>query len=170
MLVSLIVAMDEDRGIGKGGKLPWHLSSDLKRFKQLTMGHFLIQGRKTYATIGRPLPGRRMVIVTRDPAYQAPGCQVVHSLDEALKLAEAAGESEAFIGGGGEIFAQALPLADRLYLTRVHAHLDCEVFFPPFEMGDWKIAEREFYPADEQNEHPFTYQLLVRVNYYAYRP
>src|SRR5512139_3630480 len=110
MNISLIVAMDEERGIGKGGKVPWHLKADLQRFKALTMGHHLIVGRKTWESIGRPLAGRVMVIITRSPVYRpenCPDCVVVDSLDAALEVARQAGEQEAFIGGGGEIFAQA---------------------------------------------------------------
>ncbi len=158
--------MDEEWGIGKGGALPWHLGDDLKRFKQLTMGHFLIQGRKTYQAIGRPLPGRKMVIVTRNPEYLAPGCQVVHSLPDGLALAEQAGESEAFIGGGGELYAQTLPLAGRIYLTRVHTQADCDVFFPAFQIEEWIEVERISHSADEKNDFPFTYQLLVKREFF----
>ncbi len=107
--------MDEIGGIGKDNGLPWHLSSDLKRFKQLTMGHHLIMGRKTYETIGKPLPGRITIVITRNLQYQAEGCLVAPSLEKALDLARGNGETETFIAGGGEIFAIALPLADRIY-------------------------------------------------------
>ena len=162
MIISLIVAMDEEHGIGRQNALPWRLSKDLKRFKALTMGHFLILGRKTYLTIGRPLPGRKIIILTRDPDYAADGCRVVHSLRQALELAQAAGENEVFVGGGGEIFVQALPLADRIYLTQVHASLECDVFFPELVTGEWIEQERSFYPADERNQYPSTFRLLAR--------
>jgi dihydrofolate reductase len=162
VIISLIVAMDEEGGIGKVGKLPWHLRTDLQRFKQVTMGRYLIQGRKTYETIGRPLPGRKMVVITRNVEYEAPGCQVALSLADALALAEQAGESEAFIGGGGEIFAQVLPLANRLYLTCVQTHAGCEVFFPPFEMGEWKEEECTFQPSDEENDYQSIFRMLIR--------
>ena len=162
MIVSLLVAMDEHNGIGKDGRLPWHLSIDLKRFKALTMGHHVIMGRKTYASIGRPLPGRVMVIVTRSPEYQAEGCLVAHSLEEALGITEQAGESEAFVIGGGQIFAQALPLADRIYLTRVETVSEADVFFPEFHARDWDIHETFEFPADEKNQFPSKYQLLIK--------
>ena len=126
MIVSLIAALDEAGGIGKDGGLPWRLSADLRRFKALTMGHHLIVGRKTYVSIGRPLPGRTLIVLTRDPTFAAPGCLLAASLEQALALAGRRGESEAFIGGGGEIFAQAMPLAGRLYLTHVHTLAACD--------------------------------------------
>jgi dihydrofolate reductase len=154
--------MDEEGCIGFEGRVPWHLSADLKRFKRLTMGHHLIMGRLTYQSIGFPLPGRTNIVVTRTPAYLAPGCQVVYSLEKALALAQGRGESEAFIIGGGQIFAISLDLADRLYLTRVHARVDCDVFFPTFEPGDWVEVESVYQPADEQNQYSFTFQLFER--------
>jgi dihydrofolate reductase len=166
MLVSLIVAMDEERGIGKGGKVPWCLSADLQRFKALTMGHHLIVGRKTWESIGRSLPGRRLVIVTRDPHYRpqnCPDCVVVHSLEAALDVARRAGETEAFIGGGGEIYAQALPLADRIYLTTVHTRAGCDVFFPEFEPQGWAEIERSEHRGDSKNEYGFSYQVLEKL-------
>ena len=162
MFVSFIVAMDEEGGIGKGGKLPWRLSSDWRLFKRITMGHALIMGRKTFESIGRPLPGRRMVVLTRNPDYLAPDCQVLHSLEDALEYATALGEDQAFIIGGGEIFAQALPLARRIYLTRVHTRAGCDVFFPPFDLADWVEVERQEFPADDRNQYAFSWTILDR--------
>src|SRR4030066_2251502 len=119
MIVSLIVAMDEKGGIGKQNQLPWHLPSDLKRFKSLTMGHHIVMGRKTYETIGKPLPGRTMVIITRRKAYHPTGCIVVNSILEATRFAETNHEDELFIIGGGEIFKKAIGLAKKIYLTTV---------------------------------------------------
>ncbi len=160
MIVSLLVAMDERRGIGKDGRLPWHLSADLKRFKGLTMGHHLIMGRKTYESIGRPLPGRTMIVITRNPEYHPEGCQVAHSLAEALDMAQERGESEAFVIGGGQIFAQALPHADRLYLTLVHTVTEADTLFPALEQDLWIEEESSYHPADEKNQFPFTDILL----------
>ena len=160
MIVSLIFAMDERRGIGIDGHLGWHLSADLKRFKSITMGHHLIMGRKTYDSIGRPLPGRTMIVVTRDREFQAEGCLMAHSLEEALEMARQAGESEAFIIGGGEIFAQALGLAERMYLTQVHAVTEADVFFPAFEEEEWVELQSEEHEADARNDHPTTFKLL----------
>ncbi len=161
MIVSLIVAMDEGRGIGIDGHLGWHLSADLKRFKSITMGHHLIMGRKTYDSIGRPLPGRTMIVVTRNPEFQAEGCLIAHSLGEALELARQAGESEVFIIGGGEIFAQALGLAERMYLTQVHATTEADVFFPEFDRDDWIEIKSEEQQAGERNDHPTTFLILT---------
>ena len=162
MIISLIVAMDESHGIGLKGGIPWYLSDDLKRFKQVTMDHHLIMGRVTYESIGHALPGRVTIVITRQVGYLAPGCLLADSLISALELAESRGESEAFIIGGGEIFAQSLELADRLYLTRVHTRLDCDVTFPPIRMDEWEEVERASHPADERNQFPFTFQLLQR--------
>lgn len=163
MIVSLLVAMDEQRGIGVDGRLPWHLSDDLKRFKALSMGHHLIMGRKTWESIGRPLPGRVTIVVTRNPNYTAEGCLVAHSLEEALALAQAGGEDEIFVIGGGEIFAQALPLADRIYLTRVHTTSAVDVSFPEFDLEDWNAVESSEHPADGKNDFPTTFQVLERA-------
>ena len=162
MIISLIVAMDSRRGIGIENRLPWRLPADLKRFRELTMGHHLIVGRKTYESIGKPLPGRQMVIITRDPNYRADGCFVAHSLEEALDRARAQGESEAFIGGGAEIYAQTLPYADRIYLTVVEAEVQADVFLPKWNEEEWIEQESIYHPPDEKNALPFTYQLLVR--------
>jgi dihydrofolate reductase len=164
VIVSLIVAMDQQRGIGLNGQLPWRLSADLKRFRELTMGHHLIVGRKTYESIGKPLPGRQMIIVTRDHNYQAASCLVAHSLDEALTLAEARGESEVFIGGGAQIYAEALARADRLYLTLVAATVAADTFFPAFDESAWRVIETHHQPADERNQFPSTFKLLMRAN------
>ena len=162
MIVSLLVAMDERRGIGRHGRLPWRLSSDLKRFRQLTMGHHLVVGRKTFESIGKPLAGRQMIIVTRDPDYHVAGCFTVHSIGEAIEMARQRGETELFICGGAEIYAATIDLAERLYLTRVHADCDADTFFPEFNADDWLETASASHPADEKNEHPFTFSLLVK--------
>ena len=162
MIVSLIVAMDEEGGIGKDSRLPWHLRDDLRRFKRLTMGHHLIIGRKTYESIGRPLPGRTNLILTRNPHYNPEGCLVAHSLPQALDMAEARDESEAFVIGGGEVFTQALPIADRIYLTQVHARSGCDVFFPTFDDQSWIEEQRSFHPSDEENDYSSTFRFLRR--------
>jgi dihydrofolate reductase len=162
LIVSLIVALDEKGGIGKDNRLPWHLSSDLKRFKQLTMGHHLIMGRLTYETIGKPLPGRTTIVITRNPLFQPAGCQVATSLEEALSLAKENGETEAFIAGGGEIFTQALPLADRIYLTQIHAVVEANIFFPHFSFSEWKEIESIKQQVDEKNDYPYTFKILEK--------
>lgn len=162
MIVSIIVAMDEGRGIGIGNRLPWHLSTDLKRFKALTMGHHVILGRKTFESIGRPLPGRNMIIVTRQLDYHPVGYLVARSLEEALELAAARGEEEAFVIGGGEIFAEALKIADKLYLTLVHTRASADTFFPRLDPQEWEETVVSYHPADTRNDHPSTFSILVR--------
>ena len=162
MILSVIAALDEERGLGFEGKIPWHLPRDLARFKKLTMGHHLILGRKTYQSIGRPLPGRKMLILSRDPEFRPEGSLVVDALPEALRAAQEAGESEAFLIGGGEIYSQALPLADRMYLTYVHTVCRSDTFFPEFDAEDWlTICEQEF-PADSENPYRTTFRHLIR--------
>lgn len=167
MIISLIVAMDENRGIGKDNRIPWHLSSDLKRFKQLTLGHHIIMGRKTYESIGRPLPGRTSIVITRNTKYRSAAdhdqIQIVMSLKDALKIAENAGDTEAFVIGGAEIFKQAICRADRIYLTRVHALLDCDTYFPVIDQNEWSDSPETFIPSDEHNQYESTYQILSRL-------
>jgi dihydrofolate reductase len=160
--ISLIVAMDEQRGIGKAGKLPWRLSSDMKRFRELTMGHHIIVGRKTFESIGKPLPGRVMIVVTRSETYRAEGSLVAHSVEDSIRLARERGETEAFICGGAAIYAGALAEADRLYLTLVHATVDADVFFPDVDETAWVETESESHAADEKNQYPFTFKLLEK--------
>jgi len=155
--------MDEAGGIGKDGALPWHLPSDLKRFKEMTMGHHVIAGRKTFESIGKPLPGRNTIVVTSRPDYDAPGCYVVHSLDRAIELARSSGESEAFIIGGAQIYQNALSIADRIYMTQVHAQVECDTFFPEWDPAGWRLEESTTLPADEKNEHPSTFKILSRI-------
>jgi dihydrofolate reductase len=162
VIISLIVATDEKRGIGKAGKLPWRLSADLKRFRELTMGHHLIVGRKTFESIGKPLPGRQMIVVTRDPGFNAEGCYVSGSVQNALALAEDRGETEVFVIGGAEIYSQTIDAADRLYLTRVHAEVDADTFFPESKHEDWTATQISFQPADDKNQYAFTFELLER--------
>ncbi len=164
MIVSLIAAMDRHRGIGIGNQLPWRLSADLKRFRELTMGHHIIVGRKTFESIGKPLPGRQMIVVTRDRDFQVEDCLVSHSLTQAIELARSRGETEVFICGGAEIYAQSLGIADRLYLTFVDAEVVADTFFPEFDPKHRIERESVFHPADEKNEFPFTFKLLVRKN------
>jgi dihydrofolate reductase len=162
MRLSMIVAAAENGVIGRGGELPWQLSGDLKRFKALTMGHAIIMGRKTWEAIGRPLPGRRMIVVTRQPYYVAGGAEVVNDVATACRLAESAGDQEAFIIGGGEVYRHSLALTDRVYLTRVHAAPDGDAFFPPLDPQDWRQCSRESHPADAKNEFAYTFEIHER--------
>lgn len=161
MTLSLIVAVSENGVIGRSGDLPWHLSADLRRFKQLTMGHTLVMGRKTYESIGRPLPGRSSVVITRNTAYHAQGCRTVSSLDAALQVA--GDDSELFVIGGQQIYRLALPYADRLYWTQVHAEIEGDTFFPEVDWDAWEIIENERHPADAKNEFAFSFQVYQRA-------
>jgi len=163
LIISLLAALDEQGGIGVENRLPWHLPADLKRFKSLTMGHHLIAGRKTFQSIGRALPGRTMIVVTRQADFAVQGCIVCASLKNALKVAEDRHEEEVFVIGGGQIFAQALPLADRMYLTRVHTITPADVFFPAYDPVDWELLRSEEHSADERHAYAFTCMDLVRV-------
>jgi dihydrofolate reductase len=160
MIISLLVAIDDNRGIGYRNKIPWRISSDLRRFKRLTMGHHLVMGRKTYESIGRVLPGRVMIVLTRNPSYQAAGCVIVHSLEEAVIHARAVGEQELFVIGGGEVFSTALQLANRLYLTQVHTRVQADIYFPEIEVNDWREVISEDFPASEQDQYSTTYRQM----------
>ncbi len=159
---SIIVAMSENRAIGLAGDLPWHLSPDLKRFKKLTTGHHLILGRRTFESLRVPLPGRQIIVLTRRPGYQPEGGQVAASLEGALELAAAAGEEEVFIGGGAEVYAQALLLADRIYLTVVHAQINGDTFFPEIDWNAWQETRREHHPVADGQPLAFTFIDLAR--------
>jgi dihydrofolate reductase len=140
-ILSVIVAMARNRVIGIRNTLPWRLPEDLKHFKALTMGHHIVMGRKTYESIGKPLPGRTTVIVTRDAGYRMDGCLTANSIDGAIAVCGA--DPEIFFVGGAELYAQVLPRADRLYLTEIQAEYEGDARFPPFEMGEWREVERK---------------------------
>lgn len=165
MQISIIVAVAENGVIGRGGELPWRLSADLQRFKRLTMGHTIIMGRRTWESIGRPLPGRRTIVVTRQSDYRtnAADVTVVSSLDAALSTAEKAGEVEAFIVGGAELYRDALSRADRLYVTRVLAKVDGDTWFPDVDWSKWRKVESELTHADEKNDYPAQFEVHERV-------
>ena len=162
MILSIIAALDERRGIGIDNRIPWHLPGDLSRFKKLTMGHHLILGRKTYQSIGKPLPGRKMIVLSRDLEFKLERSRVAASFQDGLKIAHDAGESEAFVIGGAEIYQLALPIADRMYLTQVHTTSQADVYFPEFDPENWlKICEQEF-PGDQANPLGHTFTYLIR--------
>ena len=162
MIISLIAAMDEARGIGRNGRIPWRLSSDMKRFRELTMGHHIIVGRKTFESIGRALPGRQTIIITRNPEFRAEGCSIVRSVDEALDLAKSRGESEVFICGGSQIYAETIGAAQRFYLTLVHARVESDAFFPEWDEGAWTGKSSTYHEADDKDEYSSTFSLLER--------
>ena len=160
-MISLIVAMAKNRVIGAGGRIPWHLPNELKVFKSLTMGYHIVMGRKTYESIGRLLPGRTSVIVTRQRDYDVPGAIVVHSLGEAL--AACAGDTEIFVIGGAELFREALPTADRIYLTVVDAEPEGDTFMPQFEPGDWHESEVQSFAPDAKHAYGYRFSFLERA-------
>jgi dihydrofolate reductase len=162
VIISLIAAVDEQGGIGKKKHLPWHLPSDLHRFKNLTMGHHITMGRVTYETIGKTLAGRIMIVITRQKKYQALGCLIVNSLETAIELANNNGESELFIIGGGMIFKQTINLADRIYLTRVHTIAQTDTFFPYIDHDQWEIVSQEKNIKKEADEFSSEFELLQR--------
>jgi len=163
MELSLICAMAENRVIGRNNKLPWHLSEDLKYFKRTTMGNCIIMGRKTYQSIGRALPGRTNIVVSRDKQFQAEAIKVANSIPAALKIAESVaskdGCTEAFVIGGAALYAAALPVAHRIHLTRVHAEVDGDTYFPEFEHQQWREVSRQDYCATASN--PYNYSVCV---------
>jgi dihydrofolate reductase len=162
VIVSLLAAVSENGGIGKDDRLPWHLRADLQRFKRLTMGHHLIMGRKTYESIGRRLPGREMIILSRQRSFHTEGCFQAKTFFQALELAREHGETEVFVIGGEAVFHQALPFAEKMYLTRVHATIDADTFFPQIDADQWELIWEEAHPADEDNDFAYTFQEWVR--------
>lgn len=162
--LSAIVAMAENRVIGKNNQLPWRLPADLKHFKALTTGHPILMGRKTYESIGKPLPHRTNIILTRDASYQAPGCQVVTTIKAAIAQATAEGHSEIFIIGGAEIYRQLLPDIERIYLTIVHETFEGDAFFPELPAA-WREIKREEHTKDADNPYDYTFLTLEKISH-----
>jgi len=162
----MIWAMSRNRTIGRTNALPWHLPEDMKYFKRVTMGKPIIMGRKTWESIGRPLPGRTNIVITRDPTYIAEGVKIVRTLDEAISLAQSIalidGADEAVVIGGAQIYALALPLAQRLYMTQVHAEVEGDAFFPQFDLTQWEELGREDFSASGQNPYDYSFVVLER--------
>ncbi len=158
MLISLIVAMASNRVIGDKGEIPWKIPGEQKMFKEVTMGHTMIMGRKTYEAIGRALPGRTNIVITRQSEYQAPGCKVVHDLDSALESCSPE-EDEAFIIGGGQIYNETISAADRIYLTVLPREVSGDTYFPEFSESDFKIIKSDFIDAVE----PYHFYIYERV-------
>jgi len=156
MRIALIVAVAENGVIGVRGQLPWHLPADLRRFKQLTMGHTLVMGRLTYESIGRALPGRTSIVITGDRARAYEGCLVAHSWDEAVRMAPP--DRDLFVIGGRQVFAAALPSADALHWTQVHAVVEGDVFFPPLDWQDWELRHDERHEADDRHAHAYSFR------------
>ncbi len=160
-MISMIVAAAANNTIGKDGALPWHLPDDLRRFKAITMGKPIVMGRRTHESIGRPLPGRQNIVITRTPGFEAGGCDVVGSPADAL--AAAADAEEVVVIGGGEIYRQFLPWTERIYMTRVEAQVDGDAFFPDLDPGDWRVADSEEFPAEGVRQYAYVFQVLDRT-------
>lgn len=161
MIVSIVVAVSTNGAIGQRGRLPWRLPDDLKRFKAITNGHAVIMGRITYESIGRPLPGRQNIVISRRIDSIPAGCVGANSLDQALSLVER--RDECFVIGGAQIYRDALPLANKLYLTRVHAEIDGDAHFPSFDEKEWREIAREAHPADERHAFAFEFRTLIKA-------
>jgi len=167
VIISLIVAAAQNNVIGKNNTMPWHLPDDLKHFRTLTDGHVIIMGRKCFESIGKPLPNRRNIIITRDQTYEAPGCEVSSSYDEAVMFAGKDHPQEIFVIGGGEIYKLAMKSANRIYMTRVHADIDGDIYFPEIDPALWKETEREEHLADERHPYPFSFETFERKDVLA---
>lgn len=167
MSIAIVVAIGKDGVIGNDGALPWRLSSDMKRFKADTMGKPVIMGRKTHAGIGKPLPGRDNIVVSRDSEYEAPGCDVVGSIEQAIEVAEsragASGVTEICIIGGGEVYRQSMDRADRLYVTHVDGRFDGDTHFPEIAPEQWAVRSRHSFPAGEKDSHATVYIVYERI-------
>jgi dihydrofolate reductase len=161
MRISAVVAMSENHVIGVQNKLPWHMPADLQHFKTITINKPVMMGRKTYESIGRPLPNRLNVIISRDPSFKADGCSVYHSVDDAMSAIK--NNEEIFIIGGAILFSEMLPRIKRIYLTVIHEHVEGDAFFPELNKKEWKEVESVKHHADERNPHDYSFITLDRV-------
>ncbi len=159
-MITIIAAIAENNALGKDNQLIWHLPADLKRFKQITLNHHIIMGRKTFESLGKPLPNRTSIIITRNKNYAAEGCIVVHTLDEALKAA--ASDDNPYILGGAEIYKEAIKISDKLDLTFVHHTFDADAFFPKIDASIWKETSRQHFKADANNKYDYSFVSYLR--------
>lgn len=164
MITSIIVAASENNVIGKDNRLPWHLPADLKYFKNTTWAMPIIMGRRTFESIGKPLPGRHNIVITRNKDYNADGATVVGNLNDAVKAAESNDVNEFFIIGGAELFNTTMDQAQRIYLTRVHANIEGDVFFPALNKEEWELVSEKKMEADEKNEYDLSFQVWEKRN------
>lgn len=156
--------MAKNRVIGKDNRIPWYLSGDLKYFKKTTLHHHILMGRKGFQSIGKPLPKRTNVVITRNPFFVASNVLIARSIEEALQIAADNGEEEAFIIGGGQIYAQSMDYWDKLYLTVVDAEVEGDVFFPEINLGNWRLLSEEAHRADEKNDYDYTFQVYEKAS------
>ena len=164
-MISLVAAIGKNRELGLGNKIPWYLPDDFRHFKELTRGHAVIMGRKTFESIGKPLPDRKNIVITRQSDYQAPGCVIAGSLEEALKIAGEGADAatEIFIIGGAEIYKLGLPFARKIYLTAVDAKVPADTFFPELDESEWQLVKIEPHAADEKHAYPFSFNVYERI-------
>jgi dihydrofolate reductase len=159
-MISLIAAIGKNRELGFKNKLPWHLPDDLKHFREITTGHAVVMGRRTFESIGKPLPNRKNIVMARSLDFEAPGFLVAHSFGEVLALA--GNDTEVFVIGGAETYATALPVAKRMYLTFVDAEVPADSFFPDFNEAEWREISSEHHPADDRHPYSFTFKIFER--------
>jgi dihydrofolate reductase len=162
MIISCIVAVAKNNIIGKDNDIPWYLPADLQYFKKTTLNHAVIMGRNCYVSIGRPLPKRTNIIITRDPYFISSNCLVARSIDEALYMANETGETEAFIIGGGQIYEQTQPLWDKLYLTQVDIEVNGDIYFPAIDESHWKLISEEHHTKDDKNAMDYNFKVYIR--------
>ena len=160
MKTTLIAAIANNNALGKDNDLIWHLPEDLKRFKKTTSGHYIIMGRKTFESIGKPLPNRTTVIISRNKEYRAAGCIVVNSLEKALQISKE--EEEVFVIGGAQIYKQAIQIADKLDITEVHESFEADVYFPEIDKNKWRESKRDYFKADTNNKHDYSFVTYVK--------
>jgi dihydrofolate reductase len=159
-MITLIAAVSENNALGKDNQLLWHLPDDFKRFKNITSGHHIITGRKTFESFPKPLPNRIHVIITRQKDYQPEGCLIVDSFAKAISVCPK--DEELFIIGGGEIYKQSIEMADKLDITRVHHAFDADTFFPEIDLTKWKLTSEEYHPKDEKHQFDFTFETYLK--------
>lgn len=159
-MLSLIVAIAQNNIIGKDNKLVWHLPADMRFFRNTTMGHALIMGRKTFESFGKPLPGRKSIVITRQKDWQHEGVTVVHSLQEAI--GSAPGDEEVFIIGGADIYRQAMPFCQKMYITIIHFDFEGDTYFPPVDFSQWKLISDEMHLPDEKNHYSYSFRIFER--------
>ena len=160
-MISFLVAMDKNRVMGIDNRLPWRLPADVKFFKEVTMGHPVVMGRKTYDSIGKPLPGRENIILTRNVDYQPEGCKVIHTVEESIEYMKNKND-EVFVIGGAQLFKELFPVADRLYITEIHHEFEGDTFFPEFEESEWTLSSSEKGIKDEKNPYDYFFHVYDR--------
>lgn len=164
VMIAIIAAVSENNVIGKDSKLPWRLPADMKYFKTMTRGNVVVMGRKTFQSLGKPLPDRVNIVITRQKSFKEQGVLTASSLQQALNTARQFEGKDIFIIGGGEIYRQSLDICDRIYLTRIHEHFNGDAFFPELPMNKWKMVSKAEHPPDEKNPHPYSFIIYDRIS------